>query len=701
MIKYFCFAWILLWMASCTEQVAEQPVIGKKQIQLATDRLTPEVLWSFGRVGGIETSPDHQQVLFSVTYYDVAMNKGNRDLYIMKTDGSELKQLTSTPENEFNAVWKPDGSKIGYLSSKSGSTQIWEMNPDGTGNKMISNIEGGITGFSYSPKMNKIAYSAEVYLHEKDLDDLYQGLEKADGKVINRMMFRHWDEWRETYSHLFLADYNGESLTNSIDIMESEPWDFPMKPFWGMEQLTWSPDGLTLAYSCKKKESLAFAISTNSDIYLYDIESRSAQNFTRGMMGYDLSPAYSPDGKLLAWESMERDGYEADKNRLMVYNFETRQKTDFTQYFDQDVHNLNWSDDSKSVFFLANWFGTEEVFRLDLDGKITQLTNGTHDYVEIGYAGEKLICGMQSMSMPTEIFSVPVNGGDVAQLTNINKELIDQLSMGKVEKRWIETTDNRKMLTWVIYPPHFDPSKKYPALLYCQGGPQSTVSQFWSYRWNFQIMAANDYIIVAPNRRGLPGFGQEWKEQISGDYGGQNMEDLLQAIDVVSDEPFVDKSLLGAVGASYGGYSVFWLAGNHDGRFRCLIAHDGIFNQESQYLETEEQWFPNFDLGGAPWETDKPVAKESYSNSPHRFVKNWTAPILVIHGEKDYRIAATQGIQAFNAAQLLGVPSQLLYFPSENHWVLSPQNGILWQRTYFKWLDTWLKYPANYTPYWK
>jgi dipeptidyl aminopeptidase/acylaminoacyl peptidase len=398
---------------------------------------------------------------------------------------------------------------------------------------------------------------------------------------------------------------------------------------------------------------------------------------------------------------MERDGYEADKNRLIVHNFDTKQQTDFTQYFDQDVHNIMWSDNSESIFFLANWFGTQEIFRFDLDGKISQITKGTHNYVSVQFAGDRVIAGKQSMSMPTEIFSVPADGGDEAQLTFINDDILKQLTMGSIEKRWIETTDNKKMLTWVIYPPHFDPTRKYPALLYCQGGPQSTVSQFWSYRWNFQLMAANDYIIVAPNRRGVPGFGQEWKEQISGDYGGQNMKDYLSAIDAVSEEPYIDPILRAAVGASYGGFSVFWLAGNHEGRFRCFIAHDGIFNQESQYLETDEQWFPNFDLGGPPWETDNPVVKESYANSPHKFVTNWTSPILIIHGEKDYRIASTQSMQAFNAAHLLGVPAQFLYFPSENHWVLSPQNGILWQRTFFKWLDSWLKKPGSYTPYWK
>jgi dipeptidyl aminopeptidase/acylaminoacyl peptidase len=398
---------------------------------------------------------------------------------------------------------------------------------------------------------------------------------------------------------------------------------------------------------------------------------------------------------------MERDGYEADKNRLMVYDFESRKKTDYSDNFDNDIHGLQWSDDSKSIFFVASWFGTNEVFRLDIGGSISQLTDGIHNYTSIQFAGDMIIGGQQSMSMPTEIFAVPASGGKETQITFINRDILDQLSLGQVEKRWINTTDGKKMLTWVVYPPHFDSTRKYPALLYCQGGPQSMVSQFWSYRWNFQMMAANDYIIVAPNRRGVPGFGQQWKEQISGDYGGQNMEDLLQAIDVVSQEPYIDQSKLGAVGASYGGFSVFWLAGNHDERFSCFIAHDGVYNQVSMYAETDEQWFPNFDLGGPPWETDNPVVRDSYANSPHKFIKNWDTPILIIHGERDYRIASTQGMQAFNAAKLRDIQAQLLYFPSENHWVLSPQNGILWQRTFFNWLDSWLKTPGTYTPYWK
>jgi dipeptidyl aminopeptidase/acylaminoacyl peptidase len=570
------------------------------------------------------------------------------------------------------------------------------MNPDGTGKKRISDFDGGITGFKYSPDHSMVCFTSEVKLREKDIEDLYEGLDKAKGKVINRMMYRHWDRWVETFSHLFIADFDGQMVTNETDIMPAEPWDVPMKPFWGMEQISWHPDGDRIAYASKKKDGMAYTLSTNSDIYIYDLQTKHTRNFTRGMLGYDLSPTWSPDGTKLAWESMKRDGYESDKNRIIVYDFIKNQRIDYSENFDIEAHGISWASDSESIYFTADWFGTKEIFRLDLNGRFTQITEGIHNYTSVAEAGDRLIATKQSMSMPTEIFSVPFEAGeDDTQITDVNTDILDQLKMGRVEKRWIETTDNKKMLTWVIYPPNFNPNKTYAALLYCQGGPQGMVSQFWSYRWNFQMMAANDYIIVAPNRRGVPGFGQEWKEQISGDYPGQNMKDLLRAIDVMAEEPWIDKELLGAVGASYGGYSVFWLAGHHDDRFSAFIAHDGMFNLESQYLETDEMWFVNWDLGGPYWEEDNEVAQRTYENSPHLFVDEWDTPILIIHGEQDYRIAVTQGMMAFNGAKLNDVQAQFLYFPDENHWVLSPQNGILWQRTFFKWLDKWLKPPPG------
>jgi dipeptidyl aminopeptidase/acylaminoacyl peptidase len=509
--------------------------------------------------------------------------------------------------------------------------------------------------------------------------------------VISTLMFRHWDEWRETYSHLFIADFEGGKLTNEVDLLEGLPFDIPNKPFSGMEQVSWNPDGKHIAYSCHKKSGRDYAVSTNTDIYIYNLETKETQNLSQGMMGYDNGPTYSPDGRYIAWTSMERDGYEADKNRLIVHDLNTNSRVDYTTVFDNDAEHLVWADDSKSIYFVAYWYGPKEIFNLNLNGTITQLTSGIHDFTAAAPAGEVIVASMTSMAMPAELYSVPAAGGRETQLTFTNKEILDQLTLGKIEKRFINTTDGKKMLTWVILPPHFDERNKYPALLYCQGGPQNALSQFWSYRWNFQMMAANDYIVVAPNRRGVPGFGQAWKEQISGDYGGQNMQDLLAAIDEVSKEPYVDKDHLGAVGASYGGFTVYWLAGHHEKRFKAFIAHDGMFNMESAYLETEEFWFPNFDYGGPFWDKSNPVAQKTYANSPHLFIDKWDTPILICHSEKDYRVVATQGMQAFSAAQLRGIPSQLLYFPDENHWVLKPQNGVLWQRTFFAWLDQWLK----------
>ena len=408
-------------------------------------------------------------------------------------------------------------------------------------------------------------------------------------------------------------------------------------------------------------------------------------------MGYDKNPVISPNGKFMAWESMEREGYEADKIRLFIMNMETGEKQDYTQGFDQNAEGLAWGDDN-TIWFISDWHATDEIYSLDIPSrKITKHTDGIHNYTSVTPVGDMLIATKVSMSKPEEIYRVDPKTGKDVELSFVNKHILDQLTMGKVEKRWMKTTDNKDMLVWMIYPPHFDASKKYPALLYCEGGPQSTVSQFWSYRWNFQQMAANGYIIVAPNRRGLPGFGQEWLEQISGDYSGQNIQDYLTAIDEAKKEPYIDADRLGCVGASYGGYSVYYLAGHHDKRFKAFIAHCGIFDLKMQYFTTEEMWFANWDMGGAPWEKNNKVAQRTFANSPDMFVGNWDTPILVIHGQKDFRIDVSQGMAAFNAARMRGIPAQFLYFPNECHWVTGCQDGILWQRTFKAWLDKWLK----------
>ncbi|NOR76074.1 MAG: prolyl oligopeptidase family serine peptidase, partial [Draconibacterium sp.] len=605
---------VIFVLFSCTQQESSILTSIKNYVpetpELSSDIMTPEVLWSFGRLGGAQVSPDGETVLYGVTYYNIEENKSYRDIYTIPVLGGDATNITNSATKEFSAIWRPDGDKIGYLSGKSGSVQLWEMNTDGSNSKQISKIDGGISGFQYSPDQSKVFYLKSVKLDD-DVHDLFPDLPKTDARLETDLMYRHWDTWHDyTYNHIFIADYLEGKVGKGIDILEGEKFDSPMKPFGGAEQIVWSPDGKTLAYTCKKKVGKEYSVSTNSEIYLYNIETGKTINFTSGMMGYDQNPVFSPDGKQLAWESMERDGYEADKNRLFVADLETGEKRDYSAKFDQNVGGLNWSADGTSIYFISNRHATEEIYRLDLaDGSIARITNGIHNYQSVVLAGDKLLAQKVSMSQPAELYLVDQVTGKDEALTAVNKGILDQLTFGNVEERWLKTTDGKKMHTWVIYPPHFDPNKKYATLLYNQGGPQGTVSQFWSYRWNFQMMAANNYIIVAPNRRGLPGFGQEWNEQISKDYGGQNIKDLLTAIDEMAKEPFVDETKLGAVGASYGGFSVMYLAGNHAKRFKAFIAHDGIFNFEHMYTSTEEMWFVDFDYGGAYWDKTNAAAQ--------------------------------------------------------------------------------------------
>lgn len=673
-------------------QQEETTLIGKQRPVIENGLMTPEVLWAFGRVGNVCVSPDGAKVVYNVSYYSIEANKGNSELYVMNTDGSDKRKITHTPYRESAAAWMNDNQTILFLSNESGSSQLWTIQANGSAKQQLTNYEGGIHGFALSPDESKLLFVAEVKYGERTVDK-HPDLPKASGKIITDLMYKHWDEWVESIPHPFVADFNGGKLTNIKDLLEGEPYECPMKPFGGIEQLAWSPDGKTIAYTARKKTGKAYAVSTNSDIYCYNIDSGKTENKTNGMMGYDINPTFSPDGQWMAWESMERDGNEADKSRLFLMNMTSGEMKDLTTRFDQNANELAWSKDSEAIYFVSVKHGVTDIYRANVENDtIVRITEGIHDYKNvIPAANNKLIALRRSMSKPDEIYCVDATDGKATEISFENRELLAQLTMGKVEQRWVTTTDNKQMLVWVIYPPHFDPNKKYPTLLYCQGGPQSPVSQFWSYRWNLQLMAANGYIVVAPNRRGVPGFGQEWLDQISGDYGGQNMKDYLAAIDHMAEQPYVDKNKLGCVGASYGGFSVFWLAGHHQKRFKAFIAHDGMFNLQQQYLETEEMWFVNRDLGGAYWEKENATAQRSYANSPHLFVDRWDTPILVIHGEKDYRILASQGMAAYNAAVLRGIPAQLLIFPDENHWVLQPQNSILWQRTFFTWLDKWLK----------
>ena len=678
----------------------DKPVIGKQEIRIKNKKLTPEALWAMGRIGSSSVSPDGKQIAYTVSYYSVKENKSHTVIYVMNADGTNNLLLTHTADSEVEPTWIKGGSKIAFLTAASGSMQIWEMNPDGSERKQLSSYEGGIEGFKFSPDESKVLFISQVKYGQRT-SDIYPDLDKASGKVINDLMYKHWDEWVENIPHPFVASFDGNQVGTATDILKGEPYESPMKPFGGIEQLAWSNDSKQIAYTCRKKTGLEYSVSTDSDIYLYNTEAGETRNLckedaTDKNLGYDTNPKFSPDGKSIAWQSMERDGYESDRNRLCVMDLKSGEKTYVTEAFQSGVDDYCWAPDGKTLYFVGVWHATSMVHSTNLKGEVKQLTDGMYDYTSVAMLNNKqLLTKRHSLSEADELFTVDLKKKNaVTRITKENDQIFSQLQMGKVEARWTKTVDGKDMLSWVVYPANFNPNKKYPTLLFCQGGPQSPVSQFWSYRWNLQLMAANDYIIIAPNRRGLPGFGMEWLEDISTNYGGHCMDDYLSAIDDIAKEPYVDKDRLGCVGASFGGYSVYWLAGHHNKRFKAFIAHDGFFNMEQQYLETEELWFTNWDLGGAYWEKNNPAVQRSYANSPHLFVDKWDTPILCIHGEKDFRILASQGMAAFNAAKLRGAPAQLLIFPDENHWVLKPQNGILWQRTFFAWLDKWLK-PEN------
>ena len=670
--------------------------IGKSDIRIEDGRFTPEALWSMGRIGGVAVSPDASKIAYQVSYYSVEENASHTVIYVMNEDGTNPRLLTKSAKSEHSPAWI-DNDHIAFLTVKDGVQQIFSMDSNGKQRKQLSFGSKDIEGFLFAPDMNNVLMVVSVpnpLVKERQ----YEDLPKASGMIADDLMFRHWDSWVTTLPHPFVAAFKGKTDQNkAIDLIAGEPYESPMLPFGGIEQFAWSPDSRSIAYTCRKKAGAEYTKSTDSDIYLYDVKSGDTKNLCKlpGTddlnMGYDINPKFSADGRYIAWQSMERDGYESDINRLYVLDLQSNRKWWVTRSFDSNVDDFIWAGDKNSFFFIGSWQGCMSLFMADLEGNILPVNTDACDYNSLAMGQlNRLIVTRQSMRFATEIYAVDTKMGLAAKLTNENGHIYSQLDNIKVEARAVKTTDGKDMLTWVVFPPNFDETKKYPTILFCEGGPQSMVSQFWSYRWNFRIMAAQGYIVVAPNRRGLPGFGKKWLEDISGDYGGQCMKDLLSAIDDVAQEPYVDKDRLGCVGASFGGYSVYWLAGHHEGRFKCFIAHDGIFNLEQQYVETEEMWFPQWDLGGPYWEKNK-VTESTYATSPHLFADKWDTPILCIHGEKDYRILYSQAVSAFQAARLRGVPAELLLFPDENHWVLKPQNGILWQRTYFGWLDRWLK----------
>ena len=671
--------------------------------QIAEARFTPDVMWKMGRLGGATLSPDGKTALYTITRYSVSENRSLTQIYTRDMATSEEKALTDNTSSNSDAQWSADGKLIYFTSARSGSSQVWQMNPDGSAQKQLTNIEGDVEGYGIAPSGDKLFYVKKVHAADVKSSDVHKDMDKSQARIYDDLMSRHWNYWDEgQYSHIFVADIAADGVKNDKDIIGAEAaWDAPLAPFFDVAEIAWSNNGKMLAYTCKPLTGTEYAISTDSDIFIYNTEDGSTLNINkiltnRGMrimefVGYDRYPVWSPDDKQLAFCSMATPGYESDKDRLFVYDLASQQHSYLTPDFDHSASNVIWKDNS-TLYFLSPIEGTQQICKVAIDAKqVDVITAGDHDIATMSIAGDKCLTTLMTISRDKELYEANLADGALTQISNINAHVYDNVKMGEVQKRWIKTTDGKEMLTWVILPPDFDPAKKYPTLLYCEGGPQSVVSQGWSYRWNFQLMASQGYVVVAPNRRGCPSFGSEWREQISGDYAGQNIQDYLAAIDTVAKEPWCDTDKLGCVGASYGGYSVYYLAGNHDKRFKAFISHCGIFNFESMYGETEELFFINHDYGGNYWDKSNKVAQRSYANSPHKFVDKWDTPIMIITGEYDFRIPYTQSLQAFTAARLKGVDSRLVEFENEGHQVFKPQNSIVWNREFFGWLDKYLK----------
>ncbi len=651
--------------------------------------LTPELLWKIGRVSLDAVSPDGQYAVYGVQRFDIDKNQGTRTLYLVNLSTLETRALTDPSEGSASqAVFHPSGQRIGFLRNQ----KMWEVGLGGGKASQVTDFD--IEGFAYSPDGRHLLYVQRVKFNPAPTD-LYPDLPKATGRIYDSLFYRHWNKWYD-YSHnnIFYIHYrNGKVFGSPVNIM-NEPYDSPLRPMGGMEQIAWSPDGRFIVYTCRKLKGTDESLSTNADLYLYELASGRTLNITEGMPGYDVDPIFSPDGRYLAWTSMETASYEADRTRLMVLDTRTNNRWELTEGWKYEANHPQWAADGKSLYFLSSNDFTYQIYQIGVeDRKIRRITTGLHDYTKVLVAGNRLVAAQVSMTAPPEIFLVDPQNGQARQISQATADVWDNIMQAKVERRTVKTSDSKDMNVWLILPPDFEPRKKYPALLYCQGGPQSALSQFFSFRWNFQLMASQGYVVVAPCRRGMPGGpeGQDWNAAISRDWGGQAMRDLLSAADAAAREPFIDANRMGAIGASFGGYSVFWLAGNHQKRFKAFIAHCGMFNTLSWYGTTEELFFANYDLGGPYWE--KPDAPAWSAFSPHTHAQNWDTPILIFHNELDFRVPLSEGLQAFQAAQLRGVPSRLVVFPDEGHWMTKPQNSLMWQREFFGWLDRYLKAP--------
>ncbi len=679
---------------------------------------TPELLLSLNRISDPKVSPNSFWLMYSQSTPSLKDNKLQKDIYIESMDKRINIQMTTDEADEYNAVWSPDGEKIAFISTKLDKPQICITEAPDTNNLLSTNTRGvykplpnipvtipymtenGADNLSWSPDGKYLAFTSDVKL-DSTLKEKYPSLPDANAMVYTNLPIRHWDEWEDAYyKHLFIypLPQKGQTAYSSpIDLMTGEKYDTPVKPFGGNEQIAWAPDGKEIAYTCKKVKN--YEETTNSDIYIVSVPDGKTTDITKDMKGADFDPLYSPDGNWLAFHSQEHEGFESDRIRLMLYNRKTGEITELSKKLDQWVGGMVWATDSKSIYFSAENGATVQIYQMQIeDGSWKILTSGYYNYdqgIDITKDGKKLIVGRRNMLKPTDFFTIEFKDGNplVGELTDVNSFYYTRLKQPKITERWIECTDGKKEQCWVIYPPDFDSTKKYPMLTYCQGGPQETVSQFFSYRWNFFLMASEGYVVVAPNRRGLPGFGQEWNNAISRDWGGQPMKDILSATDEMMKEPYIDKKGVAAVGASAGGYAVYWLEGNHNGRFSAFVAHSGVFDLVSMYGSTEELWFPNWEFGGPYWKSKN---KEFYDkNSPHMFADNWDTPIMISCGEKDFRVPYTQALEAFTVAQVKGIPSKLVIFPEENHWVLSIQNSMLWFNEFFGFLDKYCKHPKK------